>query len=110
MTAVLDPKVRARPLEEVKAEIIRRGGHMNPLDDIKPEDAARVARALTSLDRDEWAREWGKLGDRYETEADALARSGGDSKQLASLYLLKGWSRGLLPLPSPPPARFRHAA
>ena len=88
MTAVLDPKVRARPLAEVKAEIVRRGGHMNPLDDIKPEDAAGVAQALTSLDRDEWAREWSKLGNRYEAEADALARSGGDGSKLASLYLL----------------------
>ena len=88
MTAVLDPKVRARPLAEVKAEIVRRGGHMNPLDDIKPEDAAGVAQALTSLDRDEWAREWSKLGDRYEAEADALARRGGDGSKLASLYLL----------------------
>jgi pimeloyl-ACP methyl ester carboxylesterase len=88
MTLVVDPKIKARPLEEVKAEVIRRGGHMNPLDDIKPEDAATVAKSLTSIDRDEWAREWGKLGARYEAEADALAKRAGDGKQLASLYLL----------------------
>ena len=88
MTIVVDPVIKVRPLEEVKAEVIRRGGHMNPLDDIKPEDAAGVARALTSLDRDEWAAEWGKLGNRYEAEADALVKGGGDRKQISRLYTL----------------------
>ena len=88
MTLVVDPEIKVRPLAEVKAEIVRRGGHMNPLDDIRPEDAAAVATALTSLDRDEWAREWGKFGERCEAEADALARSGGDRKRLNELYLL----------------------
>jgi len=88
MTIVVDPVIKVRPLEEVKAEVIRRGGHMNPLDDIKPEDAAGVARALTSLDRDEWAAEWGKLGNRYEAEADALVKGGGDRKQISRLYML----------------------
>jgi pimeloyl-ACP methyl ester carboxylesterase len=88
MTLVVDPKIKVRPLEEVRAEIVRRGGHMNPLDDIRPEDAAAVANALTSIDRDQWAREWSRFGERYEAEGDALAKSGGDRKQLGSLYLL----------------------
>jgi hypothetical protein len=34
----------------------------------------------------------------------------GEWAGLASLYLLKGWGRGLLPIAAPPPARFRPAA
>ena len=57
MTQTASP-ARARPLEEVKSETIRRAGKLNPLDGIKPEDGVTVASALTSLDRDEWAAEW----------------------------------------------------
>ncbi len=83
-----DANIRVRPLEEVRAEIIRRGGKLNPLDGIIPEDAARVAKALKSLDRDEWAKEWSRFGDRYEAQADALEKRGGDRKQIRDLYYL----------------------
>ncbi len=69
--------IRERPLAEVKAEIARRAGRWNPLDGIHAEDAAKVSVALTSLDRDEWAREWSKFGAQYEAQADALAKGGG---------------------------------
>ena len=69
---------RARPLEEVKAETIRRAGKLNPLDGINPEDGARVANALKSLDRDEWAAEWSKLGERAEADAEKQEKPGGD--------------------------------
>ena len=78
---------RARPLEEVKAETIRRAGHLNPLDGIRPEDGKTVADALTSNDRDEWAREWSKLGARAEEEA-AKAEKAGDKKNAHDQYLL----------------------
>jgi len=68
--------IRERPLHEVKAEITRRAGHMNPLDGIRSEDAERISKALTSLDRDEWAREWSKVGSEYEAKAGALEKSG----------------------------------
>jgi hypothetical protein len=78
---------RARPLEEVKAETIRRAGKLNPLDGINPEDGVTVANALKSIDRDEWAAEWSKLGERAEKAAsDAEGRS--DRKQARDLYLL----------------------
>ncbi len=83
-----DANIRVRPLEEVRAEIIRRGGKLNPLDGIIPEDAAGVAKALKSLDRDEWAKEWSRFGDRYEAQADALEKRGGDRKQIRDLYYL----------------------
>ena len=79
---------RARPLEEVKAETIRRAGKLNPLDGIHPEDGAQVAKALKSLDRDEWAAEWSKLGKRAEADAEKLESSGGDTNKVRDLYML----------------------
>jgi 3-methyladenine DNA glycosylase/8-oxoguanine DNA glycosylase len=56
---------------------------------------------LLAAIRGRWVEAW---------ETEELLAPYGEWAGLASLYLLKGWSRGLLPLPSPPPARFRHAA
>jgi esterase FrsA len=78
---------RARPLEEVKSETIRRAGKWNPLDGIHPEDGPAVANALKSLDRDEWAAEWSKLGDRAEAEAEKLEK-GDDKAKTRDAYLL----------------------
>ena len=52
MTTQPQSPARARPLEGVKAETIRRAGKLNPLDGINPEDGVTVANALTSIDRD----------------------------------------------------------
>jgi pimeloyl-ACP methyl ester carboxylesterase len=79
---------RERPLHEVKSEITRRAAHLNPLDGIRAEDAERVKNALTSLDRDEWAREWSRFGFEYEAQADALEKSGGDTTKCRELYEL----------------------
>ncbi|MGZ8197886.1 MAG: alpha/beta hydrolase family protein [Burkholderiales bacterium] len=79
---------RARPLEEVKSETIRRAGKLNPLDGIRPEDGIEVANALTSLDRDEWAGQWSRLGSRAESEAAELEARGGDKRQVRELYML----------------------
>jgi pimeloyl-ACP methyl ester carboxylesterase len=88
MTEKSNTVIRERPLHDVKAEITRRAGHLNPLDGIRAEDAERVKNALTSLDRDEWAREWSKFGFEYEAQADALEKSGGDKNKICELYEL----------------------
>jgi len=80
--------IRERPLAEVKAEIARRAGHLNPLDGVRAGDAAQVSAALVSLDRDEWAREWSRFGAEYEAKAEALAQSGGDAAACRELYEL----------------------
>jgi len=49
---------RERTLDEVKAEIRRRAGRFSPFESILPQDAATVADALTSLDRNHWADLW----------------------------------------------------
>ncbi len=88
MTTTTAAIFRERPLAEVKTEITRRAGKINPLGGIKADDAEQVARALTSLDRDEWARQWSKFGLRYEAQADELAKKGGDPRELRELYLM----------------------
>jgi esterase FrsA len=77
----------ARPLGEVKAETIRRAGKMNPLGGINPEDGVQVANALKSIDRDEWAAEWSKLGANAESEADTLEKSGNEKMKIRELYM-----------------------
>lgn len=79
---------RSRPLEDVKSETIRRAGKRNPLDGIRPEDGLTVASALTSLDRDEWAAEWVKLGERAEGEAQQLESAGAGANSVRDRYLL----------------------
>jgi pimeloyl-ACP methyl ester carboxylesterase len=88
MTTQANSPARARPLEEVKSETIRRAGKHNPLDGIRPEDGVQVANALKTLDRDEWAGEWSKLGARAESQAEALEKSSGDKKEARELYML----------------------
>jgi esterase FrsA len=86
MSTPSQPIIRERSLEDVKAEIAKRAGHRNPLEGILPEDAARIAASLTSLDRDEWAKAWSSVGLDYEKQADRLARDGDDRRRVRDLY------------------------
>jgi len=79
---------RERTLDEVKAEIRRRAGRFSPFESILPQDAATVADALTSLDRNHWAEQWCKVGLAYEAQADARAAAGAGREELAKLFLL----------------------
>src|SRR5262245_5825047 len=78
---------RERPLDEVKAEFMRRAGKLNPFEDIKRADAEKVMAALKSLDKAHWADEWCKIGLDYEGKADALAKTGGSRETLRELYM-----------------------
>ena len=78
---------RERSLDVVKAEFMRRVGRLNPFEEIQREDAERVMNALKSLDKDEWAREWSKVGFGYEERADARAKAGATGTELAELYM-----------------------
>ena len=78
---------RERSLDEVKAEMLRRAGRLSPFEDIRRDDAERVMNALTSLDKDQWAREWSKIGLAYEEKADARAKAGAPAAELAELYM-----------------------
>jgi esterase FrsA len=78
---------RARSLDEVKAEFMRRAGRLNPFEDIRREDAERVMNALESLDKDHWAQEWSKVGLAYEEDGDARAKAGAPGAELADLFM-----------------------
>jgi esterase FrsA len=80
--------IQERPLQEVKAEIVKRAGRMHPLFGIHAEDGERISKILTSLDGDEWARAWISIGLEYETKADKLDKRGADDEQLRHLYEL----------------------
>jgi esterase FrsA len=77
-----------RSLDEIKKEVMRRAGHINPFEGIRRDDAEQVLDALTSLDRDQWAAAWCKVGLAYEEKADARARAGAPGKELAEFYTL----------------------
>lgn len=77
-----------RSLEEVKQEVMRRAGRINPFDGIRREDAEQVLRSITSLDRDEWANSWCKVGLSYEATADERAKQGVSGKEIGELYNL----------------------
>jgi hypothetical protein len=104
---------RERTLDEVKAEVLRRAGRFNPVESIRPQDAAAVMAALTSLDRDHWAEQWCKIGLAYEAEGDARAKAGATRAELAELYTM-GFDAcrvGRYPAPTSPGqlAAYRHS-
>jgi hypothetical protein len=63
-------------------------GHINPFEGIRREDAAQVVASLTSLDPDQWAQLWCRIGLAYEANADARASEHADADELAALYTL----------------------
>ena len=79
---------QVRSLDEVKKEVLRRAGKINPFGHIRPDDAQRIVASLTSLDRDHWAETWCKVGLDYEAQGDALAKKGASGKELADIYFL----------------------
>jgi len=85
-TPVRPPGSRERTLDEVKAEVLRRAGRINPVESIRREDAEAVVNALTSLDRDHWAEQWCKIGLAYEAQGDARDDAG--EVELRDLYTL----------------------
>ncbi len=79
---------QVRSLDEIKQEVLRRAGKINPFNHIRPDDAKRIVASLTSLDRDHWAEAWCKVGLDYEAKGDALAKQGASGKELADIYFL----------------------
>ena len=93
-----------RSLDEVKAEVMRRAGRINPFEGIRRDDAEKVLASLTSLDPDAWGEAWCRVGLDYEAKADALARQGAGDKELADAYML-AFSNCMIaryPVPSSP--------
>jgi len=79
---------QVRSLDEIKQEVLRRAGKINPFNHIRPDDAKRIVASLTSFDRDHWAETWCKVGLDHEAQGDALAKKGAGGKELADIYFL----------------------
>jgi len=104
LAAAPEAAAQNRSLEEIKTEVMRRAGRINPFEGIRREDAERVLASLTSLDRDEWAQAWCKIGLDYEAKGDALAKQDAGDKALAEQYML-AFSNCMIaryPVPSTP--------
>jgi hypothetical protein len=71
VASVLHAAAQERSLDEIKKEVMRRAGHINPFEGIRREDAAVVVNSLTSLDPDLWAQLWCRIGLAYEGKGDA---------------------------------------
>jgi fermentation-respiration switch protein FrsA (DUF1100 family) len=94
---------RTRPLEELKTEILRRAGKINPFEGVKKKDVEEVAANLNNTDPDHWAEEWGKLGARYEVIGDEEERQGDTEACGKSFYLAYDYYRiGRYPVPISP--------
>src|SRR6266545_2324673 len=60
-----------RTLDELKQETVRRAErNMVPLTGIKAEDAREAMAGLKSLEPDEWAAAWSRIGERYFAQGD----------------------------------------
>jgi esterase FrsA len=95
--------VAEKTLEEIKADILHRAGRINPFERVRKEDVEEVVRNLTSLDPDEWGREWGRFGAKYEALAEEQNRNGKEKEAGGTFYLAYEYYRiGRYPVPSSP--------
>jgi len=77
-----------RTLDELKAETQARADrNAYPLTGLKADDVRRALAAISSLDRDEWAKAWGDVAGQYMEQARA-AELIGKSKNAHELYLM----------------------
>ena len=92
-----------KTLEEIKADILRRAGRINPFERVKKEDVEQVVKNLASLDPDLWGREWGKFGARYEALAEEQDKQGKKAEAGQAFYQAYEYYRiGRYPVPSSP--------
>jgi len=65
-----------RNLDELKAETLRRAErNAPPLAGVKPDDAREALAMINSLEREDWAAAWMKVGERHMTRARELEKS-----------------------------------
>ena len=90
-----------KSVDEIKADILQRAGHINPFERVKQEDVEQVVGKLTSLDADLWGKEWGKVAAQYEARAEDQEKSGKKQDAGESYYLAYEYYRiGRYPVPS----------
>lgn len=82
--------VTEKSLDELKAEVLRRASEKPPrsmMEGMKLDDVREALSHITTLDRDEWARAWIALGDRYMEWGQNRARIGDIGKAKQQLLL-----------------------
>jgi len=95
--------VQKRTFEEVRTEILRRAGRINPFEWVKKEDVEEVVGRLHSLDPDHWGVEWGKMAARYENLGDEHEARGQKNEAEKFYYWAYEFFRiGRYPVPSSP--------
>jgi len=90
-------------LEEIKSEILRRAGRVNPFERVDRQEVEGLVGRLSSLDPDLWGSEWGKLGQKYELRGEEQARLGNREEAGKVYYQAYEYYRiGRYPVPSSP--------
>ena len=94
---------KERTLDEIKVEAVHRaavGGY--PLIGLDPADVSEAFKSIQTSDKDEWAKGFIGVADRYMTEGNALAKS--DPKKADADYICawRLYSFGRWPVESSP--------
>src|SRR5260370_615741 len=94
---------RARTLEEIKTEAIKRAKNgMYPLIGLDPADLRETFASIKTTDKDEWAAAFIAVADRYMAEAKSLEKS---DPAKANANYIRAWriySFGRWPVPASP--------
>ena len=96
-------EAKSRSLDDIKNDIARRAGRVNPFERVIPEEVQGLLSRLTSLDPDLWGSEWGKLGARHEALAEEQQKQ--DKKEEAGKAFFQAYEYyriGRYPVPSSP--------
>ncbi len=93
--------ITGKSFEEVKADILRRAGRINPFERVKKEEIDEVLANLKNLDSDPWGIEWGKIGARHEKLGEEYEKQGNKKAAGESYYQAYEYYRiGRYPVPS----------
>jgi dienelactone hydrolase len=95
-------EAKGRGLEEIKADIARRAGRINPFERVDRGEVEELLGRLNSLDADLWGHEWGKLGARYEAHAAELEKLGRKEAGRSYYQAYEYYRIGRYPVPSSP--------
>jgi esterase FrsA len=95
-------EAKSRSLEDIKNDIARRAGRINPFERVDRQEVEGLLGRLTSLDPDLWGSEWGKLGARHEANAEELAKLGKKEAGEAYYQAYEYYRIGRYPVPSSP--------
>jgi hypothetical protein len=87
-SAALDARIAPpRTWPELAAEVQARADRqVYPLTGMPAADVRSILAAIKSLDRDEWGREWARMGERYAERARAAEKS--DPKRAGEDYIM----------------------